>query len=162
MSATQSAASAHAFYAATLLLQRDVPGAHRRSLEVGAWLCLREAWYAWLKELYQLATPKGKLTGSLANIEELSAQLGDQHPEIQRLINLQSSPSSWITCMLGVFERADFPMVFLEPPQKPETAADNGLIPLNALGDDQAVDIREVLQNFRSYMDEVRAHMLEW
>ncbi len=159
----EASASAPMFYAQTLLAQRELPGTHRQSLEVGAWLCLREAWSAWLNELLKLAAPKEKSTFRLNSLDELVAYLGRDHPEVQRLINLEQSPSNWLSSMLRTFSEATFPIAPSSNSEYERSPLAGGqLIPLNAVDAPVALEIDEILEGFKAYMMSVRAHMLEW
>ncbi|MDX1451105.1 MAG: DUF6586 family protein [Oleiphilaceae bacterium] len=159
MSKSQSQVRAQLYVAEKLLDQRSLTGAHVASLEYAAKLCLKEAWTKWMHELYQLLSPQ-KEASVVNDWDAFVALLGEEHPEVQRLINLKSTPDSWLSVLLREIESLNFGAAPVTTPADENTG---NMIPLRQLEQTpETSDLLSILGGFKAYVAEVQAYLLEW
>lgn len=152
------------FYAQNLLEcygQSDDPRA-QKALDYAVWLCLRSTWIAWLQEVAEYA---GLAPGSISRFRHLLQDEGQQHATVQHLINLKSSPDSWLSQLL---ERIDGDDVLILQQRRVETAtqsAPEGLSLKNLDVQNDVDDIERlegVLAGFKDYIRFTREQQQEW
>ncbi len=162
MSDQGSRASAQLFFAQDLAQLRAKQSQHQRSLDNAIQLCINEAWLAWLNELFLLVSAKGQTAQNIRSLDELVALVGASHPEVQRLKNISSSPSSWLAHILRGPQQVQTGRAKVQHVEA-DVKASAGLIPMASIdAEPDTMTHEQIIADFKAYINEVRAHLTEW
>ncbi|MFT5719032.1 MAG: hypothetical protein ACJAWS_002810 [Oleiphilaceae bacterium] len=161
MGQQQSQTNAPLFYAQRLMsiCDQSTDASIRQdqhALFTGAWLCLKESWVSWLNELSTYMN-LDRVEGYQLN--DLALLFKSGLPEGQLLLGLLDTPDSWLTIML---ERIMRPTERLNPVVKTNesSVALISLVPADEVSEEFL--IRQVLSEFKEYIESVRVRQVEW
>ncbi|MFT7373111.1 MAG: hypothetical protein ACI9T9_001805 [Oleiphilaceae bacterium] len=128
----------------------------QHALLTGAWLCLKESWVSWLNELSTYMN-LARIEGYQLNELELLLKAG--LPEGQLLLGLLDTTESWLSIML---QRIVKPTERLKSMVK---ANDSTVALISLVSTDEVSEdllIRQVLSEFKQYIESVRVRQIEW
>jgi hypothetical protein len=128
----------------------------QHALLTGAWLCLKESWISWLNELSAYMNLE-RVEGYQLNDIELLLKSG--LPEGQLLLGLLEISESWLSILL---ERALKPTERVKPIAKTNVSSVELISLVSTDQVNEGILVRQVLSEFKEYIESVRVRQVEW